>query len=94
MLINGYVIVTKGDARVVRVEGRLVKNPSFWTTHVDVARTYEVIDGHNMPVVLQSHAELRMFGDSEFRMTIRYDTIEGQATTGIGPTGEPGPGES
>jgi len=37
-LIDGTLLVTEGDADLVRVSGRLAKNPSFWTKRVDIIR--------------------------------------------------------
>ncbi|MDQ3348809.1 MAG: hypothetical protein M3545_12675 [Acidobacteriota bacterium] len=39
LLVDGHMIVTADDHDLVRVEGRLAKNPSFWTRHVLVVRT-------------------------------------------------------
>src|SRR5258707_10350522 len=44
-LIDGAVYVTDTDADLVRAEGRLAKNPSFWTRHVDVVKQYGRING-------------------------------------------------
>jgi hypothetical protein len=88
LLVNGFVFVTPGDARLVRVEGQLSKNPSFWTTRVHITRRYELINGHNMPVLVESTAQLRFFGASSFRMAIRYDTV-GDLTPALSHLGEP-----
>jgi len=77
MLLNGFVFVTPGDAVVVRVDGRLAKNPSFWTTRVDIVRRYERVLGFSVPVEIESRAEIRFFGASSFRMTYRYLSING-----------------
>lgn len=76
-LVDGFVLVTPGEARIVRVEGRLAKNPSFWTTEVRVVREYALVNGVNMPIELSSRARIRIFGESEFRMQIRYESIAG-----------------
>jgi hypothetical protein len=76
-LIDGFVLVTRGEARIVRVEGQLAKNPSFWTTEVQVVREYALVNGVNMPIELSSRARIRIFGESEFRMQIRYESIAG-----------------
>lgn len=76
-LLNGFALVTPGDARLVRVEGRLAKNPSFWTTQVDIVRRYEDVGGHRMLVELESEAQIRIFGTSRFRMQIRYESVNG-----------------
>ena len=74
-LIAGRMFVTlDGDVR--RVEGRLAKNPSFWTTRVNVVRSYRRINGVLMPVALETTAQLRLLGASELRMTYRYTRID------------------
>jgi len=74
-LIAGRMFVTlDGDLR--RVEGRLAKNPSFWTTRVNVVRSYRRINGVLMPVSLETTAQLRLLGASELRMTYRYTRID------------------
>jgi hypothetical protein len=77
MLLNGFALVTPGEARLVRVEGRLAKNPSFWTTRVDVVRRYATINGYTMLVEFESTAQIRMFGPSRFRMEIRCQSLAG-----------------
>jgi hypothetical protein len=93
-LVAGFVTVTSGEARVTRIEGRLAKNPSFWTTRVDVVRSYAVVQGFNMPVLLESKAEMRLVGTSEFRMTIRYESIAGKPVPPIDVQGVAGVGEA
>ena len=64
---------------VVRVSGRLAKNPSFWVSHVDVEWSYARV--HNdivLPVSLQSTAKVKIFGISTFRMTYDYLSVDGQ----------------
>jgi hypothetical protein len=74
-LVDGRMFLTAdGDLR--RVEGRLVKNPSFWVSRVDLVRTYERIDGVSMPVSLVAQAQLRLFGSSSLQMTYHYAQID------------------
>jgi len=75
-LLNGRLFLTPLDGELVRVEGRLAKNPSFWVTRVDVVRSYQRIDGVVMPVSLDTKAQLRFFGSSGLRMTYRYSHID------------------
>jgi hypothetical protein len=64
------------DGDLLRVEGRLAKNPSFWVTRVDVVRSYRRVNGVLMPVALETNAQLRLFGSSALRMTYRYSHID------------------
>lgn len=74
-LIAGRMLLS-ADGSVACVEGRLVKNPSWWTTRVDVVRAYRRVNGVLMPVSLETRARLRLFGSSSLRMTYRYAQID------------------
>ena len=77
-LIAGRMFLTV-DGDLVRVEGWLAKNPSFWVTRVNVVRSYRRINGVLMPVSLDTTAQLRLFGSSALRMTYRYARIDERA---------------
>jgi hypothetical protein len=77
-LIAGRMFLTI-DGDLVRVEGRLAKNPSFWVTRVNVVRSYRRINGVPMPVTLQTTAQLRLLGSSALRMTYRYAQVDERA---------------
>ena len=76
MLVAGTMYLRPGG-HLVRLEGRLARNPSFWVKNVDIVRTYECIDGAIVPVALESHAEVRFLGEAALRMTYRYSAIDG-----------------
>jgi hypothetical protein len=76
-LIDGAAIVTADDADLVRVEGRLAKNPSFWTKRVDVVRRYERLSGVRVPTRLDSVAHIRLAGTSTLSMTFEYEMVNG-----------------
>ena len=69
------------DGRLVRLEGRLAKSPSFWAKNVDIVRRYQCIHGAVVPVELNSTAQLRFLGGATFRMTYAYSQINGQPVT-------------
>lgn len=75
-LIAGTLLVKPADGELVMLEGRLAKNPSFWTKRVDVVRHYELVNDVVMPVLLESTAQLRLFGRSRLQMTYRYTAID------------------
>lgn len=74
-LIAGRMFLM-ADGTLVRVEGRLAKNPSFWVTRVSVVRVFQPINGVLMPVSLDTTAQLRLFGSSALRMTYRYARVD------------------
>ena len=76
-LIDGAVYVTDTDADLVRVEGELAKNPSFWTRHVQVVKQYARIGGQRVPVRVDSTAQMRLVGTSTLTMTYDYTMING-----------------
>jgi hypothetical protein len=80
-LIDGAVFITSDDADLVRVEGRMAKNPSFWTSRVYLVRRYERIGGVRVPVQLDSTAQIKIAGESRMSMAYRYEMINGTAMT-------------
>jgi hypothetical protein len=78
LLVDGSIFLNPDDGELVRVEGRLSKTPSFWTRRVQIVRWYRRIGGIRMPVALESMADIRMAGDSTFKMTYEYESINGQ----------------
>lgn len=91
-LIDGAVFVTEVEADLVRVEGRLAKNPSFWTKRVDVVRRYERIGGMRVPTRLDSVAQVRLAGTSTLSMTWDYETINGERVTATAASARARPG--
>ena len=49
-LVDGALLVTEIDADLVRIQGRLAKNPSFWTRRVDIVRHYGRVAGVRVPL--------------------------------------------
>jgi hypothetical protein len=76
-LIDGAVFVTDTDADLVRVEGRLAKNPSFWAKRVDVVKQYGRIGGLRVPLRVDSIAQMRLAGTATLTMTYDYQMING-----------------
>jgi hypothetical protein len=76
-LIDGAVYITDTDADLVRVEGQLAKNPSFWTRRVDVVKQYGRVGGLRVPVRMESTAQMRLVGVSTMTMTYEYSMING-----------------
>ena len=74
-LVVGRMFLTL-DGELLRVEGRLARNPSFWVSRAVVVRVYRRINGVAMPVSLQTTAHLRLLGSSTLHMTYRYSHVD------------------
>ncbi len=81
VLVKGTIFLSPADGALVQVKGRLVKNPSFWVRNVDVIRNYDRIVGVVVPVVLESRAQLRIFGPATLRVTYSYLEIDGRSVS-------------
>jgi hypothetical protein len=78
VLLSGTMLLRPADGRLVRLEGRLAKSPSFWVKNVHIVRIYDRINGVNVPVRLESRAQVRFLGEATLRMTYRYSEIDGR----------------
>ena len=77
VLVAGTMFL-RPSGELVRVQGRLAKNPSLWIKHVDIVRSYDRIGGVVLPVVLQSNVQLRLIGRASVRMTYAYTEVNGR----------------
>lgn len=78
-LVNGSLLLDK-SGMVSRIQGRLVKSPSFWLRDVDVSWKFAHVGGHVVPVEMTSTGRVRMFGRSSFRMVYEYVSVDGRPT--------------
>lgn len=76
-LVDGRMVISP-DGSVLRIEGRLAKNPSFWTSLVNVVRRFATIDGVRVPVSTESVAKVKFAGHSELDMLYEYESINGR----------------
>jgi hypothetical protein len=83
VLVAGAMFLQPNDGGLVRLQGRLAKSPSFWVKNVDIVRSYRRIAGTDLPVALESKAELRLLGPATLRMTYVYSEVDGR------PVGRP-----
>ena len=81
LLVDGAILVTPDDADLVRIEGRLARNPSFWTTRVEVRREYARLAGVRVPVRVEARVWVKIAGISSFVMTYEYEEINGRTLT-------------
>jgi hypothetical protein len=78
LLVDGTIYLSPSDGDLIRMEGMLSKTPSFWARHVKITRWYKRFAGIRMPVALESTANVRVAGQSTFRMTYEYESVNGQ----------------
>jgi hypothetical protein len=78
LLVDGRMVLSQDGSELLRVEGRLSKNPSFWTSLVNVIRHYARIDGVRMPVSTESVAKVKFAGMSRLEVQYEYETINGR----------------
>jgi hypothetical protein len=62
----------------VRVEGRLARNPSFWTTGVHFVRQYARVAGTTVPLRVDSLTQVRVAGASTLSIVYEYEMVNGQ----------------
>jgi hypothetical protein len=77
MLVKGELLMS-AEGELLRVEGDLVKRPSFWTKAVHLVRHYGRVEGTHVPVRLDMVAQVRLVGTSRFSTTYQYLEINGR----------------
>lgn len=77
-IVEGSALIEPDAGAVVRIQGRLVKSPSFWVRDVDVTWKFTRIGDSVVPTELSSSARVRFFGRSNFKMTYDYVQVEGR----------------
>jgi hypothetical protein len=81
-LVRGTALLEPDSGAIVRMEGRLAKSPSFWVRDVDVIWKFARIGDAIVPIELSSSARVLFYGRQPFKMTYRYESIEGRAASG------------
>jgi hypothetical protein len=82
-IVKGSLWLEPASGYVTRIEGRLVKSPSFWLRDVDVTWKFVRFGGHLVPIEMTSTGRVRMFGRSNFRMTYEYASIDGRPANAL-----------
>ena len=77
-IVNGHLLFNPETGLVSRIEGRLVKSPSFWVRDVDIAYTFAHLNGHILPIDVTSAGRVRLLGRSTFHMSYEYVSVNGQ----------------
>jgi hypothetical protein len=74
-LIAGSLLLRPDDGELIRIEGRLAKNPSLWMKKVEIVRRYARINDVLVPTSLESIAHLRLLGRSSLTMAYDYSEV-------------------
>ena len=77
-LLDGRVVLSEDGRELLRVEGKLSKNPSFWTNSVNVIRHYARLDGVRVPIATESIAKIKFAGLSTLDVEYEYASINGR----------------
>jgi hypothetical protein len=83
LLVEGSILLTNDGADLIRMEGLLVKRPSFWTRKVQIVRSYGRIGGVRVPLTTGSIAEVLFAGQSTFKMDYAYESINDTPVAGV-----------
>ena len=78
LLVDGRMVLSEDGRDLLRVEGKLSKNPSFWTSLVNVVRRYARLDGVRVPIATESTAKVKFVGNSKLSVEYEYETINGR----------------
>lgn len=73
-LFRGKIWVDAQDFGIVRMEGEPAKNPSWWTTKIDIQHSYRKIGDFWLPARNETVTQVRIFGQS--LLTIEYKDYE------------------
>ena len=80
MLVDGRAVLSDtGD--LLRVEGKLSKNPSFWTSLVNIVRHYARIGGVRVPVASETTAKVKFVGNAQLDVSYDYQSVNGRPIT-------------
>ena len=78
-VVRGIALIEPDIGGVVRIEGRLVKSPSFWVRDVDVTWKFARIGNDIVPTELSSSARVMFYGRQPFKMTYQYESVDGRS---------------
>ena len=70
LLVDGRAVLNDGGD-LLRVEGKLSKNPSFWTSLVNIVRRYARIGGVRVPVATETTAKVKFVGTAQLEVALR-----------------------
>jgi len=78
LLVNGRMVLNPEGTALLRVEGTLAKNPSFWTSTVNIVREFAMVDGVRVPVATATVAKLKFAGEAQLDVRYEYQSVNGR----------------
>ena len=78
LLVDGRLVLDRTGTELLRVEGRLAKNPSFWTSLVNIIRDFARVNGVRVPIATESIAKVKFAGLSRMLVRYEYESINGR----------------
>jgi hypothetical protein len=76
LLVDGRAVLNDGG-ELLRVEGKLSKNPSFWTSLVNIVRRYARIGGVRVPIATETTAKVKFVGTAQMEVVYDYHSVNG-----------------
>jgi hypothetical protein len=77
LLVDGRAVLNE-RGELLRVEGKLSKNPSFWTSLVNIVRRYARVGGVRVPVATETTAKVKFVGNAQLDVLYDYHTVNGR----------------
>jgi hypothetical protein len=81
VLVDGRMVLDENGGELLRIEGRLAKNPSFWTSLVNIVRHFAKVDGVRVPVSTETVAKVKFAGRSSMEVSYEYESINGRTVS-------------
>jgi hypothetical protein len=78
LLVDGRMVLNSAGTQLLRVEGTLAKNPSFWTSSVNIVREFAHFDGVRVPVATATIAKLKFAGQAHMDVSYEYESVNGR----------------
>lgn len=78
LLVDGRMVLNPEGTALLRVEGTLAKNPSFWTSTVNIVREFATVDGVRVPVTTATVAKLKFAGEAQLDVRYEYQSVNGR----------------
>ena len=75
LLVEGKMVLSADGGDLLRIEGRLAKNPSFWTSLVNIVRHYTRLGGVRVPIATESTAKIKFVGTSQLEIAYDYEMV-------------------